>query len=80
MNHRKTDGRGAVAGYVVGILIASIIVFIIVRYLILLRRWITEDKLGLTGKLSSRSTTPATRDEEEMAEMSKSTVQADVVK
>jgi hypothetical protein len=28
-------------------------VFIIVRYLILLRRWITETKLHMYGKLSS---------------------------
>ena len=45
---------GVVAGYIIGILVASIIVFLIVRYLILLRFWLTEKKLGMTGKFSSR--------------------------
>ncbi|KAF9739362.1 hypothetical protein PMIN01_01996 [Paraphaeosphaeria minitans] len=45
---------GVVAGYIVGILVGSIIVFLIVRYLILLRLWLTEKKLGKTGKFSSR--------------------------
>ena len=44
------NGRGLVAGACVGILVASIIVFVIVRYLILLRRWTTEQKLGLSEK------------------------------
>lgn len=45
---------GVVAGYIVGILVGSIIVFLIVRYLIVLRFWLTEKKLGKTGKFSSR--------------------------
>jgi hypothetical protein len=41
---------GIVAAYIVGILVASIIVFLIVRYAIMLRVWITETKLGKRGK------------------------------
>lgn len=54
---------GLVAGYIVGILVGSIIVFLIVRYAILLRLWLTEKKFGLMGKFSSRSP-PVARDEE----------------
>ncbi|KAJ4351566.1 uncharacterized protein N0V89_006909 [Didymosphaeria variabile] len=54
---------GVVAGYIVGILVGSIIVFLIVRYLILLRLWLTEKKLGMTGKFSSRDQR-GVRDEE----------------
>lgn len=49
------NGRGLVAGACVGIPVASIIVFVIVRYLILLRRWTTEHKLGLAEKSHPRS-------------------------
>ena len=42
------------AGACIGILAAAIVVFILVRYLIWIRRWVTEKKLGMTGKLSSR--------------------------
>ena len=49
------NGQGLVAGACVGILVASIIVFVIVRYLILLRRWTTEQKLGLSEKGGPRS-------------------------
>lgn len=54
---------GIVAAYIVGILVVSIVLFLIVRYLILLRLWLTEKKLGMTGKFSSRDT-PKGRDEE----------------
>lgn len=45
---------GVVAGYIIGILVGSIIIFLIVRYLILLRLWLTEKKLGMMGKVSRR--------------------------
>jgi hypothetical protein len=45
---------GIVGAYIVGILVAAVIVFLIVKYLILLRLWLTEKKLGKTGKFSSR--------------------------
>ena len=50
----QANGSGLVAGACIGILVGAIIVFVIVRYLILLRRWITESKLGSKGKFSSR--------------------------
>lgn len=48
----KTNSTGKVAAYIVGILVAAVVVFVIVRYLIMLRVWITEKKLGKTGKFS----------------------------
>jgi hypothetical protein len=45
---------GIVAAYIVGILIAAIIIFLIVRYLIMLRVWVTEKKSGKMGKFSHR--------------------------
>jgi hypothetical protein len=45
---------GIVAAYIVGILVAAIIIFLIVRYLILLRVWVTEKKLRKMGKFSHR--------------------------
>jgi hypothetical protein len=50
----RKGGRGLVTGYVFGILVVSIVAFIIVKYLILLRQWITETKLGKNGKLAWR--------------------------
>lgn len=38
------------AGYIVGILVAAIVVFSAVRYLILLRLWITEKRMRRLGK------------------------------
>jgi hypothetical protein len=49
-----THTTGIVAAYIVGILVGAVIVFLIVKYLILLRLWLTEKKLGKTGKFSSR--------------------------
>lgn len=54
----KTNSSGKVAGYIIGILVAAIIIFLIVRYLIMFRVWITEKKLGKTGKFSSRGGAP----------------------
>jgi predicted membrane-bound dolichyl-phosphate-mannose-protein mannosyltransferase len=48
------NSSGSVGAYIVGILVAAIIIFLIVRYLIVLRVWITEKKLGKTGKTSTR--------------------------
>jgi hypothetical protein len=49
----QIHSSGVVAAYIVGILVAAIIVFVIVRYLIKLRVWVTEDKLRKMGKFSS---------------------------
>ncbi|PSN62311.1 hypothetical protein BS50DRAFT_624993 [Corynespora cassiicola Philippines] len=48
------NSSGKVAGYIVGILVACIIVFLIVRYVVVLRVWLTEKKLGMTGKFGTR--------------------------
>lgn len=49
------NGRGLIAGACIGILAAAIVIFVIVRFLIKLREWITETKLGLYGNLSTRN-------------------------
>jgi hypothetical protein len=54
LDDTRKGGRGLVAGYIVGILVAAVVVFVIVRYLILLRQWVTETKLGKTGRLETR--------------------------
>lgn len=38
-----------------GILVGTGLVFVVIRYLTLLRQWITEDKLGKKGKLSRKN-------------------------
>jgi hypothetical protein len=48
----QNNSPGFVAGAIVGILVAAIIIFLIVRYLIVLRVWVTEKKLGQHGKFS----------------------------
>jgi hypothetical protein len=48
----QKNSSGVVAAFIIGILVAAIIIFLIVKYLILLRVWITEKKLGMTGKFS----------------------------
>jgi hypothetical protein len=48
----QKNSSGIVAAFIIGILVAAIIIFLIVKYLILLRVWITEKKLGMTGKFS----------------------------
>ncbi|KAF2180066.1 hypothetical protein K469DRAFT_753580 [Zopfia rhizophila CBS 207.26] len=53
----KTNSPGKVAGYIIGILVAAIIVFLIVRYMIVLRVWVTEKKFGKTGKFTTRGST-----------------------
>ncbi|KAF2808317.1 uncharacterized protein BDZ99DRAFT_445656 [Mytilinidion resinicola] len=52
--NNKTHSKGVIAGYCIGILVVTIIIFLLVRYLIWSRIWITEKQLGLNGKLSSR--------------------------
>ena len=51
----KTNSSGKVAGYIIGILVAAIVIFLLVRYLIMLRVWLTETKLDMVGKLTQRS-------------------------
>lgn len=51
----RRNGRGLIAGACIGILAATAVVFAIVHFLIKLREWITENKLGLYGNLSTRN-------------------------
>jgi hypothetical protein len=69
LDDTKKGGRGRVAGYIIGILVATIIIFVIVRYLILLRQWVTEKKLGLTGKLGHRRAYKGRSETEAQAEV-----------
>lgn len=50
----QENSFGIGAAYIIGILVAAVVIFVIVRYLIMLRVWVTEKKLGKTGKFSSR--------------------------
>jgi hypothetical protein len=51
----QKNSSGVVAAYIVGILVAAIIIYLIIRDLILLRVWVTEKKMGKHGKFSSRA-------------------------
>lgn len=46
----RANGSGLVAGACIGILAAAIVLFVVVRYVIWLRQWVTEKKLGLKAK------------------------------
>ncbi|PHH75515.1 hypothetical protein CDD80_2312 [Ophiocordyceps camponoti-rufipedis] len=50
LDYRRAGSRGRVAGYVLGITAALVIFFCAVHFLILLRIWLTETKLGLDAK------------------------------
>ncbi|KAF2750474.1 hypothetical protein M011DRAFT_418450 [Sporormia fimetaria CBS 119925] len=56
------NSPGVVTGYIIGILVGSIVLFLIIRYAILIRVWTTEKKLGKTGKFSRRDTESLARD------------------
>jgi hypothetical protein len=59
----QKNTSGIVAAYIVGILAAAIIFFIVVRYLIMLRIWVTESRLGRLGKFSRRGNQAVTTGE-----------------
>jgi hypothetical protein len=61
----RTNSPGKVAGYIVGIGIGTVIIFLIVRYLIVFRIWVTEKKLGKRGKTTSRGERGYVRDDAE---------------
>jgi predicted membrane-bound dolichyl-phosphate-mannose-protein mannosyltransferase len=50
----QKNSSGLVGAYIVGILVAAVIIFLIVRYLIVLRVFVTEKRLGKTGKTLTR--------------------------
>jgi hypothetical protein len=43
-------GKGTVVGYCFGIAVGIIVIFCLSKGLVALRKWITEKKLGMTGK------------------------------
>ncbi|KAL8866981.1 MAG: hypothetical protein Q9174_005956 [Haloplaca sp. 1 TL-2023] len=59
-------GSGRLAGYILGVLAAACVIFLIVWAVIWCRRWITEKKLGMRGKLAKRGQPMV----EEMVDMS----------
>ncbi|KAK4494668.1 hypothetical protein PRZ48_014024 [Zasmidium cellare] len=52
-----SNGSGSVTGYCFAILAACIVIFIVVRYLQLLRQWLAEQKLGTARLASTRHDT-----------------------
>ncbi|KAF2836489.1 hypothetical protein M501DRAFT_1033588 [Patellaria atrata CBS 101060] len=50
----RIHSRGIVAAYCIGILVGTCIVFVIVRYVIWARVWLTERRWGMEGKFSRR--------------------------
>lgn len=60
----QKHSSGIVAAYIIGILVAAIIIFLIIRYVIMLRVWVTERKLGLLGKFSQRGSAYSAHQEE----------------
>ncbi|KAG8410686.1 hypothetical protein J3459_016974 [Metarhizium acridum] len=50
LDHDKVGGRGYVAAYVFGIALGIVVIFAVVWAVIWLRKWVTEGKMGWTGK------------------------------
>lgn len=48
------DGQGVVAGYILGIAVAALVFFGVAWGLIKLRKWVTEDKMGMDGKFAGQ--------------------------
>lgn len=61
-------GRGWVAAYCIIILVAAVVLFVIVKYVIWARVWLTERKMGMDGKFARKR---GARGDAEMAEASK---------
>ncbi|KAF2631258.1 hypothetical protein BU25DRAFT_407781 [Macroventuria anomochaeta] len=61
----RKNSSGIVGAYIIGILVAAIVIFLVVKYLIMLRVWVTEKKLGKTGKFSHRGTVTMANEEAE---------------
>ena len=49
LDHEWAGSRGIVAGYIIGIAVASVVIFSAVWGLIRLRLWVTETKLRMDG-------------------------------
>ncbi|EFQ25530.1 hypothetical protein CGRA01v4_02462 [Colletotrichum graminicola] len=50
----RANGSGTVAAYIVGIAVAGIVFFLVVKGLIWLRMWVTEKKLGMDGNFAKQ--------------------------
>ena len=50
----RIHSRGVVAGYIIGILVVSIIAFTVVHFVVRFRQWVTETKLHKTGVLGKQ--------------------------
>ncbi|KAL0935324.1 uncharacterized protein CTRU02_209915 [Colletotrichum truncatum] len=48
------NGSGKTAAYIVGIAVAGIVFYLVVKGLIWLREWVTERKLGMDGKFAQQ--------------------------
>ncbi|TKX23437.1 hypothetical protein C1H76_4505 [Elsinoe australis] len=55
----EKNGSGITAAFIIGILVVAIIIFAIVHFVIKFRRWLTETKLGMHGKLSRHDIPPS---------------------
>ncbi|KAF2221731.1 hypothetical protein BDZ85DRAFT_264305 [Elsinoe ampelina] len=62
---QEKNGRAITAAYIIGILVAAIIVFAIVHFVIKFRRWLTEAKCRATGKFSRHDVQPAMSEQSE---------------
>ena len=58
LDYEWAGGRGLVAAYILGIAVGIVIVFVVVWGVIKLRRWVTEDKLGMDGKFARQPSSP----------------------
>lgn len=45
-----SEGTGKLIGYIFGILAGSIVIFVLRQLLVMLRKWVTETKMGREGK------------------------------
>uniref|UniRef100_L2FNW7 Uncharacterized protein n=1 Tax=Colletotrichum fructicola (strain Nara gc5) TaxID=1213859 RepID=L2FNW7_COLFN len=50
----QKNGSGKTAAYIIGIAVAGIVFYLIVKGLIWLREWVTERKLGMDGKFAQQ--------------------------
>lgn len=45
-----SNGAGKTAGYIVGIAVGGVVIFLVAKGVIFIRKWLTEQKFGMTGK------------------------------
>ncbi|KAF2674439.1 hypothetical protein BT63DRAFT_419732 [Microthyrium microscopicum] len=54
LDYHRPGGRGRVAAYIFGVLLLVVVLFVVVRYLIRLRVWLTETRVGRERRLETR--------------------------